>query len=62
MKQFDTIIIHFGGLNRCQWHIFLLLSESGYLSLLFQPGIKKITKIKIYTKIELEKYQGIKII
>jgi hypothetical protein len=62
MEQFDTIIVYFGGLNRCQWHVSL--STTGiWLSL--SPLLtkdKKMIKIKFCTKIELEKYQWIKIV
>jgi hypothetical protein len=35
MESFDTNIVYFGGINRCQWYFFSLLSESSDLSLLF---------------------------
>ena len=42
MKRFDTNIIRFGGLNRCQWHFSLSTNKIRWsLSLLSQPRTKK---------------------
>jgi len=61
-EQFDTNIVHFDGLNQCQWHVFLYTSEIQFsLSLLSKLG-KKITKINFYNKIKLKKHWENKII
>ena len=41
MELFDTNIVHFGSLNRCQRHFSLSTIGIRPLSLLSQPGTKK---------------------
>ena len=57
MEQFDTNIIHFGGLNSCQRRVsFFIVRIQRSLSLSPLPiKDKKITKMRFCTKIELEK-------
>jgi hypothetical protein len=58
MKYFDTNIIHFSSLNRCQRHVFLFTAGIRQpLSLSpFLIRDQKITKINFCTKLKLKKY------
>jgi len=64
MKYFDTNIIHFSSLNRCQRHVFLFIAgiwQPLFLSPFLIRG-QKITKINFCTKLKLKKYWGTQII